>query len=131
MKTFLHLWQYLAEFFLEWEVFQIKVIEKIQIHLLRSITFFRKSCRLWDNVETIWWSQDMLLKIWRLNVAYWIISKHTPELVHPHPPTYTRTEYMQYWLLSTAKIVSWRRLWFHVYVYPNLNGEHPLEFIVN
>jgi hypothetical protein len=40
MKTFLHLWEYLAEFFLEWEIFQTKVVEKIQTHILRSVTFF-------------------------------------------------------------------------------------------
>jgi hypothetical protein len=53
MKTFSHLWQYLAEFFLEWELFQIKVVEKIKIHILCPITFFspRKSRRLSDNVE--------------------------------------------------------------------------------
>jgi hypothetical protein len=52
MKTFLHLWQYLAEFFLEWEMFQIKFIEKIKTHVLGSITFFfRKSYSLWDNVK--------------------------------------------------------------------------------
>jgi hypothetical protein len=51
MKTCLHLWQYLAEFFLEWEMFQIKVVEKIKTHILCSVTFSRKSCRLWDNVE--------------------------------------------------------------------------------
>ena len=51
MKMFLHLWQYLAEFFLEWEMLQIKVAEKIKILILCSITFFRKSCRLLDNVE--------------------------------------------------------------------------------
>jgi hypothetical protein len=36
MKTFSHLWQYLAEFFLEWEMFQIKAVEKIKI-----VPFFR------------------------------------------------------------------------------------------
>jgi hypothetical protein len=40
MKTFTHLWQYLAEFFLEWEIFQIKVVEKIKTHILCSETFF-------------------------------------------------------------------------------------------
>jgi hypothetical protein len=48
MKTFAHFWQYLAEFFLEWET---KFVEKIKIHISCSITFFRKSSRLWDNVE--------------------------------------------------------------------------------
>jgi hypothetical protein len=28
-----------------------KFVEKIKTHILCSITFFRKSCRLWDNVE--------------------------------------------------------------------------------
>ena len=50
-KTFSHLWQYVAEFFLERKVFQTKVKEKIQTHILCSITFFRKSCPLCDNVE--------------------------------------------------------------------------------
>jgi hypothetical protein len=49
-EDFLHLWQYLAKFFLEWEMFQIKVLEKIKIHILYSVTFSRKSCRLWVNV---------------------------------------------------------------------------------
>jgi hypothetical protein len=30
MKTSVRLWAYLAEFFLEWDIFQIKVIEKIK-----------------------------------------------------------------------------------------------------
>ena len=34
MKTYVHLWSYLAEFFLEWEIFQIKVVEKIKTHVL-------------------------------------------------------------------------------------------------
>jgi hypothetical protein len=32
-------------------MFQTKVVEKIKTHILRSITFSLKSCRLWDNVE--------------------------------------------------------------------------------
>jgi hypothetical protein len=32
-------------------MFQTKVVEKIKIHILCSITFFQKSCRLWDNVR--------------------------------------------------------------------------------
>jgi hypothetical protein len=51
MKTYVHLWQYLAKFFLEWEMFQTKVVDKIKTHILCSITFSRKSYRLWDNVE--------------------------------------------------------------------------------
>jgi hypothetical protein len=32
-------------------MFQIKVVDKIETHILCSVTFFQKSCRLWDNVE--------------------------------------------------------------------------------
>jgi hypothetical protein len=39
MKTYVHLWQYLAEFFLEYKMFQIKCEEKTLTHIL------------WDNVE--------------------------------------------------------------------------------
>jgi hypothetical protein len=52
IKTDLHFPSYLAQFFLEWEMFQTKVVQIIKKHVLCSITFFlRKSCRLWDNVE--------------------------------------------------------------------------------
>ena len=49
MKIYVHL--YLAQFFLEREMFQIKAVQKIKTHILCSVTFSRKSCRLWDNVE--------------------------------------------------------------------------------
>ena len=39
MKTFSHLWQYLAELFLEWEMFQLKVVDKIKTYILCSETF--------------------------------------------------------------------------------------------
>jgi hypothetical protein len=53
VKGTLHedLWQYLTELFLEWEMFQTKVVDKIKTHILCSITFFRKSCCVWGNVE--------------------------------------------------------------------------------
>ena len=51
MKTFMHLWQYLAEFFLEWETSQINVVEKIKTQILCLVTFSEKSYRLSDNVE--------------------------------------------------------------------------------
>ena len=30
MKSYVHLWQYVAQFFLDWEIFQIKIVEKIK-----------------------------------------------------------------------------------------------------
>ena len=48
-------WAYLAQFFLEWQMFQREVVEKTKTYILCSITpFFQKSCHLWDNVEICW-----------------------------------------------------------------------------
>ena len=51
MNTNIHFWSYLARFFLEWEMFRTKVVEKIKTHIVCSVTFYRKSCRLWENEE--------------------------------------------------------------------------------
>jgi hypothetical protein len=52
MKTNVHLWQYLDEFFLKWEVLQTKfVVQKTKTHVLCSETFFRNSRRLLYNVD--------------------------------------------------------------------------------
>jgi len=48
--TILTFLSYLAQFFLELEMFQTKVVEEIKRSILCSI-FFRKSCCLWENVE--------------------------------------------------------------------------------
>jgi hypothetical protein len=50
MQTNIHLLSYPTHFFLEWEIFQTKSIQNK--HSSCSVTFFRKSCHLWDNVET-------------------------------------------------------------------------------
>jgi len=46
MKTNIHFSSYLTEFFLEREMFQIKVVEEIKTHILCSATIFQKSCHL-------------------------------------------------------------------------------------
>ena len=53
-QTDIHFWLYLAQFFLEWEMFQTKVVGKLKTHFVFSNPpplCFRKSCRLWDNVK--------------------------------------------------------------------------------
>jgi hypothetical protein len=52
METFSQMWQYLAEFFLEWETFHIKVVERIKTHILCSVTFF-KSCSVYEIMSKI------------------------------------------------------------------------------
>ena len=62
-----------------------KIVEKIKTHILCSIIFFRKSCRLWDNVENYggaWWATNDVT-IWRIRVACWI-SKATCTHAHAH-----------------------------------------------
>ena len=51
MKTYVLLWLYLPGFFLKWDLFETKVVEKIKTHILCLITFFRKLWLLWNNVE--------------------------------------------------------------------------------
>jgi hypothetical protein len=51
MQTNIHFILYLSHFLSVWETLQTKVIEEIKIHILCSVTVFRKPCRLWNNVE--------------------------------------------------------------------------------
>ena len=53
MKTNIHFWSYLPQFFLGWEMFRTKVVENIKTHILCSITCFRKSCLYGEN-----WSRN-------------------------------------------------------------------------
>ena len=52
-KTKIHFTSYLAQFFLQWAMFHTKAVEKIKSHILCSVTFFWKSCRLWDSVGNL------------------------------------------------------------------------------
>jgi len=76
MKAYVHLWSHVAQYFLEWEMFYTEVVKKIEIHtcILCSITFFRKSCRLWDSVEKYTTARqatdDNIIR--RMFVACWI-----------------------------------------------------------
>ena len=52
MKTNIHFWPHLAQFFLEWEIFQTKFADRIETYMLCSIFFSpRKSCSLRDKME--------------------------------------------------------------------------------
>ena len=73
MKTDIHVWIYLAEFFLEWEMLETKVVQKLVTHILCSATPPsppRKSCHLGDNVEKICieWSRPCSLQAGQLRL---------------------------------------------------------------
>jgi len=48
MKIDIHLISYLAQFFLEWEMFHKKVSEKIKIHISSSIIFFSQNSTAYE-----------------------------------------------------------------------------------
>jgi hypothetical protein len=56
MTTYVHLWRYLEELFLKWEMFQTEDVEWIKTHIFCSINVFWKSCCLWE-CRKIWYSQ--------------------------------------------------------------------------
>jgi hypothetical protein len=63
---------HLAQFFLEWERFQTKVVEKVKTHILCSLTFFENRA-----VYEIMWKYTVEqgrphMTIWRTRIACWI-----------------------------------------------------------
>jgi len=74
-RTNVNILLYLAQLFLEWEIFQTNVVQKIKIRILCSITFFffRKSCYLWNNVKKNIVEPDRpRTTMWRMRIAYCI-----------------------------------------------------------
>ena len=87
MNTNAHLWC-IAEFSLEWEMFVTKVVEKINLNILHSITFLRKSCCSWHNVEKYGGAREATdgNRIRHVLCACWI-STATRAHAHAHTPT--------------------------------------------
>jgi hypothetical protein len=57
MKTNIYLWLYLAQFFLEWKMFQIKFVEKIKtnIYAQKHITARQATG---DNIACVYFTLD-------------------------------------------------------------------------
>ena len=86
MKPFSHLWQYLSEFFSEWEMFQIKVVNKIKIHILCSIIFFSENRAICVTVSKI------MVEPERLQMAIWLrLACKINKATRPSPCTHTDT----------------------------------------
>jgi hypothetical protein len=71
MKTNIHFWSYLAQFFPEWEIFQKKFVEKIKTHILCPTTFskimpFVRYCE--NTVQP----DRAQMKIWHMCIACWM-----------------------------------------------------------
>jgi len=79
MQTDIHFWSYLAQFFLQWEMFQTKVVQKIKTHILCSVTFLENRAVyeiMWENIVERGREQ---MTTWRMRIACWI-----PEVTDTH-----------------------------------------------
>jgi hypothetical protein len=72
MKTYVHSWQYLAEFFSEWVIFQ-QVVEDYKTHILISVTSSENlaiyEIRWKNKVE----SSRPKMTVWCVHLAFWVI----------------------------------------------------------
>ena len=67
MKTNTRFRSHIAKF-LEWEMFQTKIVEKIETHFMFNI-FFLKSCRLWVMWKNIVQPVKPQMTIWRMRIS--------------------------------------------------------------
>ena len=94
IKTFSNLCRYLAKFFSEWKMLPTKLQRKRK-NIQCAVTFFLKSCHLWENVEKCDGPRQDTNDntIWRIRVACWIskaIWAHAYS--HCHAPGDTTTD---------------------------------------
>jgi hypothetical protein len=68
MKTNLHFWSYLAQFFLQWDVFQTKITEKIKTHILNNFLSESRTVYeiMWKNIVQ---PGRLKMTIWRMPIA--------------------------------------------------------------
>jgi hypothetical protein len=73
MKTNIHFLSYLIQASLEWEMFQMKVVEKIKTHISCFNNIFFENCAfyeiMWKNIVQLGRPQT---KIWDTHIVYWI-----------------------------------------------------------
>ena len=86
MKTNIHFLSYLAHFFLQQEMFQTQVVEKLDTQIICSMTFFSKIVLyeiMWKN--TVGLSRPQMT-IWRMrnNAVYLRLQIHTLMLYNTH-----------------------------------------------
>jgi hypothetical protein len=101
--TTVHLWKYLAQFFLEWELLQKKVVEEFRTSILCSMTFLSESCFLWG--KTLAQSADHR---WQIGAC----ALHSEYL-----KLQTHTRNMQYLMFSSTTMVARTPLFVTLYVH--------------
>jgi hypothetical protein len=107
MNTNIHFWSHLAQFVVEWEMYQTKVVKKIEVRILCSVTLFFLENRV---VYEIMWRNGVQLSrpqitIWGMRIACWI-----PKATNTHPEC-------NIYCFFTTKIVERGRLNVTLYVH--------------
>jgi len=103
MKTDIYFRSYLPHSFLEWKLFQTKFVEKLKTHILCSTTAFRKSCRLWDNIEKCCSAWHATMTTWRMLIACWI-----PKATNTHLEYVILIAFQcQWWLHKRASMLQY------------------------
>jgi hypothetical protein len=104
MHTNMYCWSYLPQFFLEWEMFQTNVVEKIKTHILCSITcfFFLQNPAIyeikWKNFIELGRPQ---MTIWNMCIACWIPKATNTYLEYVIPVVFP----LQQWLHKNALVL--------------------------
>jgi len=83
MKTNIHFWSYITQLFLEWNMLQTKVVEKIKIHIYVMELIFENHATyeiMWKNIVEL---DRPKMTVWCICIACWIPNS-----------TNTRTEYV-------------------------------------
>jgi len=97
METNIHFRSYLAQFFLDWKMFQTKAVEKLKTHSMFN-NFYFENCAVyeivWKNVQK--GTPQMTIRL--IRIAFWI-----PKAPNTHGLCNT------HWF-STAKMVTWTHL---------------------
>jgi hypothetical protein len=104
-----------------------KIVEKIKIHILYSVTFSRKSCCLWDNVEKYDGAREARSDyVCRMRFSCWINKAtcahshshaHAPAHPHTHTHAHTQREICNTCCFFTTTIIPWKRLNVRIYVH--------------
>ena len=102
MKTNVTFWSHLAQFFIEWKIFQTKLVEIFVTHFMFNNFFFPENRALyeirWRNVVKLGRPE---MTIWRLRIACWI-----PKATNTHAGCVILIAFpLQQWLHELATVL--------------------------
>jgi len=109
MKACVHSWKYLAEFFLQWEVFRTKFVQKIETHFVFSN--FHPPPPEYRDFYKIMRKNNLKrgrpqMAIWRIRISCWI-----PKATNTH------SQYVTLVVFSTTAMIAETRLNGTLYVH--------------